>query len=340
MRHSMAWPRWRSSSWRKGSGCAGRHAELQLHQVDPGHELGDGMLHLQARVHLQEVEVALLVHQELQRAGVDVAGGAHGCDGRLAHAPAQPVVQQRGGSLLDDLLVAALHGTLALEEVHGVAVVVAEHLELHVVGPLDELLQVDAVVPEGVGGLAAGGFQGVGEICCLAHDPHALTAAPGCGLDQQREADFRRCGQQVVVPLAGLIARHDGHAGRLHDRPRRGLGAHETHGGRRRADERDPGVRHGIGEIGILGEEAIAGVDRVAAPFERGGDDALTAQVRFPRRGRANSDRFVSQCHMQRTGVRVGIDGDGGDAQLLAGTNDADGDLAAVGDEDFTKHGC
>ena len=43
---------------------------------------------------------------------------------------------------------------------------------------------------------------------------------------------------------------------------------------------------------------------------------------------------------MQRTGVRVGIDGDGGDAQLLTGTNDADGDLAAVGDEDFTEHSC
>src|SRR5690606_8565515 len=33
------------------------HAQLPLHQVDSRHQLGNGMLHLDARVHLQEVEV-------------------------------------------------------------------------------------------------------------------------------------------------------------------------------------------------------------------------------------------------------------------------------------------
>jgi hypothetical protein len=38
-------------------------------------------------------------------------------------------------------------------------------------------------------------------------------------------------------------------------------------------------------------------------------------------------------------GVGVGIDRHRGDAQFLAGADDADGDLAAVGDEDFVEHG-
>jgi hypothetical protein len=44
-----------------------------VHEVDAGHELGDGMLDLEARVHLEEVEaLAVLVEQELAGAGVDV----------------------------------------------------------------------------------------------------------------------------------------------------------------------------------------------------------------------------------------------------------------------------
>jgi hypothetical protein len=35
--------------------------------------------------------------------------------------------------------------------------------------------------------------------------------------------------------------------------------------------------------------------------------------------------------------VGGGVDGDGGEAELLAGADDADGDLAAVGDEDLRE---
>jgi hypothetical protein len=38
---------------------AGRDPQLPLHEVDPGYQLGHGVLYLQPRVHLQEVEVAV-----------------------------------------------------------------------------------------------------------------------------------------------------------------------------------------------------------------------------------------------------------------------------------------
>src|SRR5690606_17917889 len=47
-----------------------RYAQLPLHQVDPGHELGDRVLHLQAGVHLEEVELSIAVEEELAGAGV------------------------------------------------------------------------------------------------------------------------------------------------------------------------------------------------------------------------------------------------------------------------------
>jgi hypothetical protein len=57
---------------RKRQRRAGGDADLLAHQVDAGDHLGDRMLDLQARVHLDEVELAVLV-QELDRAGAAVA---------------------------------------------------------------------------------------------------------------------------------------------------------------------------------------------------------------------------------------------------------------------------
>ena len=70
---------------------AARDANLPLHQVHARHHLGDRMLDLQARVHLEEVERAVLVEQEFDRAGVGVAH-------RLAQPPPRPPVMRRRSS--------------------------------------------------------------------------------------------------------------------------------------------------------------------------------------------------------------------------------------------------
>ncbi len=80
MRHSMAWPRklhGRVSGSSIFSPAAVRICSAD--EVEPGDHLGDGVLDLHARVHLEEVELALLVHQELERPERRVP--------RLAHRP-------------------------------------------------------------------------------------------------------------------------------------------------------------------------------------------------------------------------------------------------------------
>ena len=47
--------------------------DLGPYQVYAGDHLGDGVLHLDAGIHLDKVVVPALVHQELHRAGGDVA---------------------------------------------------------------------------------------------------------------------------------------------------------------------------------------------------------------------------------------------------------------------------
>ena len=103
-----------------GERLAGRDAQLRLHQVDVGDLLGDRVLDLDARVHLDEHVVAALVHQELDGAGVDVADRRRERDRVAADALPQAGVQGGRGRDLDDLLVPPLHRAVPLEQVqHG-----------------------------------------------------------------------------------------------------------------------------------------------------------------------------------------------------------------------------
>ena len=46
-----------------------------------------------------------------------------------------------------------------------------------------------------------------------------------------------------------------------------------------------------------------------------------------------------ANCTCKRVGVRLRIDRQRADAQFLAGANDAHGDFAAIGYQDFVEHG-
>ncbi len=72
MRHSMAWPSKRMSSCLRVERRARRDADLLDDEVDAGDHLGDGVLHLEPRVHLDEVELAALV-EELDGADAAIA---------------------------------------------------------------------------------------------------------------------------------------------------------------------------------------------------------------------------------------------------------------------------
>ena len=107
----------------------------------------------------------------------------------------------------------------------------------------------------------------------------------------------------------------------------------------RRADERHPVGVHRLGERRVLGEEPVPGVHGVRARDVRGGDHSGQRQVGLRRLRRADADALVCELHVRRVLVGLGVHGDGADPELAAGADDAQRDLAAVGDEDFAEHG-
>ena len=64
-------------------------AQLLLHQVDAGDHFRDRVLDLDARVHLEEIEMLrVLVDDELDRAGTSITDAARERNGDLADLPA------------------------------------------------------------------------------------------------------------------------------------------------------------------------------------------------------------------------------------------------------------
>jgi len=169
-------------------GIAFRDEDLGADYIYAGHHLGDGMLDLDAGVHFYKVVVALAVHKELQRAGGNIANmlgyldrvGIKGLSGLLRYGEC--------GGKLHHLLIAALQGAVALAQVHHVAVLVAQHLDLDVLGVDKELLYKYIVVAEGLAGLAFDHLEGRFHILGLVAAAHAASAAAGGSLQYHREA--------------------------------------------------------------------------------------------------------------------------------------------------------
>jgi hypothetical protein len=93
-----------------------------------------------------------------------------------------------------------------------------------------------------------------------------------------------------------------------------------------------------LGEVRVLRQEAVAGVDRLDVGDLGRRDDRGDAQVRLAARRGPDADGLVGLPQVERVRVRLRVHGDGLDAELAAGADDALGDLAAVGDQDPPEH--
>ena len=76
-------------------------------------------------------------------------------------------------------------------------------------------------------------------------------------------------------------------------------------------------------------------MDGVGAGATGDVEDQIAAQIRFGGRRGSEAVRFVGLENVGSGTIGVGVDGDGGNAQLTAGAQDAQGDFATVGDEDL-----
>ena len=313
---------------------AQRHRDLQRHDVDTGHHLGDGVFDLQPGVHLQEEEVAVLVDDAFDRAGVHVPGLLRQGDRRLGELGAGRVGDDRGRRLLDQLLMAALHRAVPFAQEDDGPVGVGDDLRFDVVRVFHEPFQ-EHLGPAEVGlRFPRRPLERLFEMGAVAHQVHTFAAAAERRLHDQREPDpLGLAFRGLQVDRFGR-ARHDRHAGRIGRPSRRGLVAHDLDRRCGGPDEREPCLAHRLGEVRALGQESVPGMHEGGLRPAGRVDDRLDRQVGRRRRGGSDAEGLIGHLDVERIAVGVGVDRDAGDAQLPAGADDPHCDLAAVGDED------
>ena len=215
---------------------------------------------------------------------------------------------------------------------------IGKHLHLNVAAALDQALQHQGAVAKCAIRLAPGGVQRSGQLG-QGIDPADTTAATtGHGFHQERESQPGSLGRKcsIVLRVAQVTGR-TGHPGGQHAAFGLRLVTHGPHGGRRRADEHQAGIKAGLGKIGVLAQKTVARVHRVGTGLARGGQQGLNAQVRLGGRRRADAHCLVGQLHMGRIGIGIAEHRHSFIAQVLGAADDAAGNFAAVGDQDSRK---
>src|SRR5260221_369232 len=160
--------------------AAGGDADLLKYEVEIGDHLGYGMLVLDAGVHFDEIEFAVLV-EEFHGSDAEIFHLLHrACDGG-ADFLARRGIERRRGAFLPDLLMASLQRAVALAEMDRAAAAVAEHLDFDVARLLQIFFEVDRGIAECrfgfIGGRGERNHQVVGGLRHL----HAASA-PARGL--------------------------------------------------------------------------------------------------------------------------------------------------------------
>jgi hypothetical protein len=192
-----------------------RRCESCLDEIDARGALGDRVFDLNARIDLDEIELAGVgVLQKFHRAGGPIAHGAADLERRLAQIAALRVAQKRRRRAFHDLLIAALHCAVAFEQVHEVAVRVADDLHLDMARAAHEFLEIDLVLAEGRLRLAPRSRNRLDQGRVVLDDAHAAAAAAPARLEHDGEADRPRHGEDCGIVVGQR-------RGRRHDRARR-----------------------------------------------------------------------------------------------------------------------
>ena len=206
-------------------------------------------------------------------------------------------------------------------------------------GAHDGLLDEHRRVAKRAVGFAHGGLEGLAQVFGLVDAPHSATTAARDGLGEHREADLvgprdqhldvGRCRSRLEHRDArrdGVLLGRDLVAGHLE---------HVL----ARADEGDP-VGCGRGsEVGVLGQEPVARVDRVGARLLRHADDLVDIEV-GPHGVTLLADlvRLVGLQPVQGVAILVRVDRHRLSAELVRGAESPDRNFATVRHEDFAEH--
>ncbi len=320
------------------------HGDLLFHKVHAVAAFGDAVLHLEARVDLDEEGFAFRRDQKFDcRQGI-IPHFAHQHPRVFLEAGAQIRGDARPGRGRDfhKLLVVALDGAIPLVKGEDVAVLVRNDLNFDVPDVFEEFFHIQARIAERR--LRHGGRleKGVFQFGRLAHQEDPAPAPAAFGLEHDGQADLpgRPPGRGHVH--RSVRAGNNGNAEPFGQLAHPHLVAQQLHRFFGRADEGDAGLFAFSGKAFVFRSETPAGVDGDDPALPRLGNDQIEIEI-SPRIG-AEQKKFLRGGSGRRglVDIRRGHDGHGREA-FADGAADAARRNAPVGDKNrlapyFVQH--
>src|SRR5262245_10615995 len=165
---------------------AGGNEDLISNDVNARHKLRYRMFDLHSSIHFHEVKILPFVDQKFESSYVPVT---HFFD--CLYNATSDLFPQGGGHdnrrrLFDQLLVAALNGTLPFTEMYGIAIFVGHDLELDMARPLNEFFDIAIGHTESIRRFSLRHLQGGQQFPPILHNTHSASAASGDGFDDYR----------------------------------------------------------------------------------------------------------------------------------------------------------
>ena len=121
---------------------------LGLHNIKAGNFFGNSMFNLNTRVNFNKVEVAVRGNEEFNRTGAEVINVFHQLNGCVADCLAQFGLKRKGRGNFHQFLVAALYGAVALEQMHNVALRIAQNLNFDMFRAFKVFFKVNFIAAE------------------------------------------------------------------------------------------------------------------------------------------------------------------------------------------------
>ncbi len=232
----------------------------------------------------------------------------------------------------------SLQAALAFAEREHLPVGIRDYLDFDVPRRRHDLLDIDGAVGEGRRRLRCATRPCFVDLRRVVDGAHAATAAASQRLDHHAGA-----GRQVSKECMGGgqrggpgRARHHWHAMLACQCAGACLVAEQPQHVGCRADEGQAGVEACLREIRVLGQEAIAGMDQLAARAASGAHHLLDIEV-GARAAARQRHGFIGLAHVQRVAVVLAVHGHARHAQGRGRAGDADGDFATVGDQELGR---
>ncbi|MNE52398.1 hypothetical protein D3C80_1470680 [compost metagenome] len=212
------------------------NTDLPRNQIQAGNCLRHRVLDLEACVHLHEEELATCIEQELHSPCADIADSLSRTHSRLSHCATQLGRQTRCRRLFHNFLMPTLDRAITLVQIQAIAMLVGEHLNLDMARLEYVLLNQHSLITKGGQRFTLCGRQGLCEFAFLLDNLHAFATATCCGFQQNRVANtLGGSAEGFKILVVTVIARHQGHAGFLHQCLRCRLTSHGINGAGRRA---------------------------------------------------------------------------------------------------------